>query len=433
MRWRMVSAVAIAATVAVSGVAWASNDPDFDVHQYGPQRIYAPEAWTVTRAEGVTIAIVDTGVQLDHPDLRDKIVPGYDFADDDPEPYDESGHGTHVAGIAAAITDNALGMAGVAPAAKIMPLRVPLQGSEGSATIVEDLVAIERSIRFAVQGGAEVINLSIGGGLAAAPGFDQITTACRDAMASGSLCVAAAGNAGRGRPTGYQHDFPGVVVGATDRSDEVADFSQNADTQWAVVAPGVAIHSTWIDSGYRYNQGTSMASPHVAGVAALLFGIGLTPQEVIDRIISTARPLNDGGGMSGAGLVNAAAAVGAEWTPSTTAPRVTTTTAPPTGGVDGGSAGPTTTLATGPEEETFVDLGDAEIDEDEDFVGLGDEADDFLDGSGDLGDTLEPIKLSRGYEASFVVGVAVFVVALAAIGVVLRRLVIRRGIGEMKT
>ena len=419
----------VVAALTLSGVdrALASNDPDFDTFQYGPQRIYAPEAWTVSRGEGVTIAVVDSGVQLDHPDLRDKIVPGYDFADDDPDPYDENGHGTHVAGIAAAITDNGLGMAGIAPDSKIMPLRVPLQGSEGDVTLAEDLIAIERSIRYAMDNGARVINLSIGGGLAAGPGFDQITTACRDAMTSGALCVAASGNGGRSRPSGYVHDFPGVIVGATNRSDDVADFSQNADTQWAVVAPGVGVHSAWIGSSFRQIQGTSMASPHVAGVAALLFAQGLTVEQVIDRIISTARPLNDGGGQSGAGLVNAAAAVGADFTPATTAPpRVTTTTAVPAGG---GPSRPTTTLA--PADTGPVELDEGVIDEDELFTGL--EGDEFaLDGTGAIGERLEPVKLSRGFDRGFILSVAIFVLGVASLGFGVRRLVVRRGIGEMK-
>jgi thermitase len=420
---------AIVLFVVGSGVALASNDPDFDVYQYGPQHIYAPDAWTVSRGAGVTIAIVDSGVQLDHPDLRDKIVPGYDFADDDDDPDDINGHGTHVAGIAAAITDNGIGMAGIAPDAKIMPLRVPTSGDEGSANIAQAILSISQAIRYAASNGAEVVNLSLVSDLAANTGFDQITNACREALASGVLCVAGSGNDGRAKPSRLEHEFPGIVVGATDKKDEVAEFSQNADTQWAVVAPGVGIHSTWLDSSYRPQQGTSMATPHVSGVAALLFGQGLGVQQVIDRIVTTARPLNDGGGMSGAGLVNAAAAVGAEFTPATTAPRVTTTTSTT---VAGGGGSPTTTTLAGEDEVAApVDLSEGVID-DADFAGLDAEQEQFLDGSA-LGDTLEPIKLSKGFEASFVIGVLVFVAALAAIGVAVRRLVVRRGIGAMKS
>src|SRR3954464_5431576 len=113
---------AAALLVTFAPMAHATDDPDWQL-QYGPQQIHAPEAWTVTRGKGVTIAIVDTGVELNHSDLEDKLGPGHEFAGDDDDPNDtEQGHGTHVAGIAAAATDNGIGIGGVAPDAKIMPL-----------------------------------------------------------------------------------------------------------------------------------------------------------------------------------------------------------------------------------------------------------------------------------------------------------------------
>lgn len=426
-----VAVVAVTAVLAAS-TARASDDPDFSSFQYGPQQIYAPEAWTVSRGEGVTIAIVDSGVQLDHPDLRDKIVTGYDFADDDDEPSDEIGHGTHVAGIAAATTDNGIGMAGVAPASKIMPIRVPLFGSAGSATIADSLLSLEEAVRFAVQNGAKVINLSLGEDDPLGPeGFDRLSAACLDAYNSGSLCVAAAGNSGAGKPSGYSHDFSGIVVAANDRNREIAGFSQKADTKWSVTAPGVSVHSTWLESGYRMNQGTSMAAPHVSGVAALLFAMGMNIQQVIDRIIATAVPLNDGGGTSGAGLVNAAAAVGAEFTPVTAPPRASTTTtvaAAPTGGPSRPSPGAATatTLEEGP-----VVLEEGVIEEDDEGELITGESSEFDIAVGD-GLRTGPISTSDGLTPSFVLLCAGFVVGVSVLGIVARPLVLRRGIGRMR-
>lgn len=427
MRRRAVAVAITLAIVAMTSAAGASDDPDFSSFQYGPQQIYAPEAWTVSRGDDVTIAIVDSGVQLDHPDLRDKIVPGYDFAEDDDDPSDEIGHGTHVAGIAAAVTDNGVGIAGVAPASKIMPIRVPLFGSEGTATVADSLLSLEEAVRFAVSNGAKVINLSLGEDDPLGPeGFDRLSSACFDAYNSGSLCVAAAGNAGNGKPSGYAHDFSGIVVAANDRNREIASFSQRADTRWSVTAPGVAVHSTWLESGYQLSQGTSMAAPHVAGVAGLLFGMGMSIQQVIDRIIASATPLNDGGGTSGAGLVNAAAAVGAEFTPATTAPpRAATTTTAAAGGSD---SRPPSTTAT-----TIEDLGPAVLEEGEIEEGdlLDGDASDFALAVGE-GDTARRIERTDGFTASFLLLCGGFIVGLAVLGATLRPIVQRRGAGRMR-
>ena len=432
MTRRRAGAFAIVATVVTlvtATTALASNDPDFDAFQYGPQQIYAPEAWTVSRGAGVTIAIVDSGVQTDHPDLRDKMVPGYDFLEDDPEPQDDNGHGTHVAGIAAASTDNGIGIAGTAPDAKIMPIRV----LAGEATSPRAVLAIQEGIRFAVDNGAKVINLSIGEEFQLGPEAVQgLEASCLDAYNAGALCVAAAGNSGRGKPSGYSEDFNAILVAANDREGELADFSQRADTKWSVTAPGVGIHSTVIGSGYGIKQGTSMSAPHVSGVAALLFAQGLGIDEVIAQILNTATPLNDGGGSSGAGLVNAAAAVGAAYTPVTTAPRPSTTTTAAVATSDTRpSGGSTATTAVDPDFETPVELTEGLIEDDADFVG-SDDGGSLLTAGGAIGEEPEAIRLSRGYESSFLVGVAVFLGVLAVLGFAARRLVIRRGIGQIK-
>jgi thermitase len=428
MRRRVMVVVGVVALLAsVPGVARASDDPDYE-KQFGPQQLHAPEAWAVSTGKGVTIAIVDTGVSLQHADLRDKLVHGYDFADDDDQPDDEVGHGTHVAGIAAAATDNGVGIAGVAPDAKIMPIRVPLSGSAGSANDVDVVLAIEKAIRFATDNGAKVINLSLGEGIFIGPeGRIRVESACADAFGSGALCVVAAGNDGKGKSSGYRSDFQGVLVAANDKQGNVATFSQKADTQWGVTAPGVSVYSTWLDNGYMFEQGTSMAAPHVSGVAALLFAQGLSNQQVVDKLLATATPMNDGGGTTGAGLVNAAAAVGAPYAeaePATAQPTTATTAAPVR---QGGGATVTTVPFAGP--TTTATLLEGTVEESSDFTG-GDDGD-FASAAGADAAPV-PISTSDGFTASFLVVIAVFVGGLGVLGFAARRIVLRRGIGQIR-
>lgn len=319
MRRALAVSVVALALLAVAAPARASNDPMFG-RQYGPQQIGAPAAWTKTRGAGVTIAIVDSGVDVDHPDLKAKLLPGRDFADNDANPDDDSqlkdgngvvvqGHGTHVAGIASAITDNGVGVAGVAPDAKLLPLKV--FSSKSTASLLDAVTAIPNAIRYAVDNGAKVINLSVGTfqGLSL---VGVLETPCADAFSRGSLCVVAAGNDGADKPSGYARGFQALVVTANDKDGKHAGFGQKADTQWALSAPGVANWSTVpVELGsYGEKQGTSMAAPHAAGVAALLFAQGLNNQAVLDRMLSTARGMGDPG-TNGAGRVDAAAATGA--------------------------------------------------------------------------------------------------------------------------
>lgn len=334
-----VAAVALGLTLAATAqAASGSNDPDYK-RQYGVAQVNAPSVWAQkTRGAGVTIAIVDSGVDLDHPDLKGKLVAGRDFADSDNNADDDSelndsdgksvkGHGTHVAGIAAAITDNKVGVAGVAPDAKIMPLKVFTSGSSG----VLGFAAVPNAIRYAVDNGARVINLSLGTFESDVPlvGFTQ--TPCADALQRGALCVVASGNSGASEPSGYPRDYPGLIVTANTEAGTHASFGQKADTQWALSAPGQGNWSTVPveQGGYGEKSGTSMAAPHAAGVAALLFAAMNPPQDaegvqmVIDRMLSTARPMGDTG-TNGAGRVDAAAAAGvpvvAEETSTTVAP-----------------------------------------------------------------------------------------------------------------
>lgn len=327
----MGSARRFIAGAAALAVAWAAgagapagaaaaypNDEQWR-RQWGPEQIGVPWAWEASAGDGVVIAVVDSGVDMQHPEFEGKLTQGYDFADNDPDPDDDSeledgagvkvkGHGTHVAGIAAAHANNGEGVAGVAPAARIMPLKVfPSRGSTLGFT------AVPQAIRYAVDQGAQVINLSLGTfetGVSLV-GFTQ--TACADAFQRGALCVVASGNSGANNGSGYPRDYQALLVTANDKKGERSGFGQRADTQWAVSAPGVEIHATWPleDGGYATLQGTSMAAPHAAGAAALLFAQGLSNRDVVDRLMQTARP-NGPRGDVGAGIIDVAAALGQE-------------------------------------------------------------------------------------------------------------------------
>src|SRR5690606_17942169 len=207
-------------------IQWTPNDPDFSSRQWGPQKVQAPEAWDVTRGSSSTrIAIVDTGVQYDHPDLAGKVVRGYDFVDDDSDPYDGNGHGTHCAGIAAAVTNNGRGIAGMAPNATIYAVRV--LNNSGSGTLDD----VANGIIHAADSGADVISLSLG----ASVGATTLKNAVDYAWNKGVVVVAAAGNNGTSLPTYPAYYSNAIAVAATDSNDNKAYFS-NYGSSWVDVA-----------------------------------------------------------------------------------------------------------------------------------------------------------------------------------------------------
>jgi subtilisin family serine protease len=267
-----------------------TSDPHLDL-LWGLQKIRAPSAWGVTTGSpGVAVGVIDSGVDFSHPDLAgarwtnpgescdacrwngvDDDGNGYvddwrgwDFANDDNDPADDNGHGTHVAGTVGAVGDNGVGVTGVSQRVSVMGLKFIGANGEGTAA---DAVS---AILYAAANGAHITNNSYGG-----DGFSQaMLDAIRAADSRGSLFVAAAGNSFADNdadpvyPAGYE--VPNVVsVAATDDLDDLAWFSNIGATSVDLAAPGVDVFSTWTGSGYRFDSGTSMASPHVAGAAAL--------------------------------------------------------------------------------------------------------------------------------------------------------------------
>lgn len=300
---------------ACSGTSYSTNGDPLASDQYAIDQHGMEKAWSRSAGTDVVIAIVDTGIDMDHPDLANRIVDGYDFVDDDEIPDDQNGHGTHVAGSAAAIGNNDIGVIGMAPEAKIMPLKV--LGADGSGS-VEDVAA---AITWAADNGADVINLSLGGSNSLLGRIfnkvDPTNEAIAEATRKGAIVVAAAGN-DNAFLTAFNPETPVIVVNATNRFEESARFSNFGDPR-AVAAAGARILSTaptypttiWPDGsdGYESLDGTSMASPHVAGIVALMVGAGMrSPEQIWDRLIDTAtNPTNDP--TLGAGIVQADDAV----------------------------------------------------------------------------------------------------------------------------
>ena len=288
------------------------NDPYFHI-QRGLSKIQAPEAWeAATGSSEIIIAIVDTGVDLSHPDLNDKIVSGWDFVNDDSSARDDHGHGTHVAGIAAAETNNALGVAGLSWGAQIMPIKVLDQSGDGYYSDVAN------GVRYACNHGAKIINLSLGG--------DNPSQALREALVDvlqqGCLVMAAAGNSGQDSldyPARYAET---IAVAATDQNDGRASFSDYGP-EIDLAAPGVGIYSTvWAPPNqhtYEYKSGTSMSTAYVSGLAALIWSCGpqLDNTEVRGIMASTATDLGSVGWDSyfGYGRIDAAAAIDAAGLP----------------------------------------------------------------------------------------------------------------------
>lgn len=323
----------------------ATNDPLRD-KLWGLDQVKAEQAWTKTTGAGATVAVIDSGVDLTHPDLRANLVGGIttidcpngqttcgngDWKGMDGVGQDPDAHGTHVAGTIAAVANNQIGVAGVAPNAKIMPIK-SLEDGSGS---FEDIAV---GIRWAADNGADVINMSLG----ALPGVQALTitgieSSVTDAIAyadsKGVLVVAAAGN--ESFPVCGTPSFePGALcVTSTTRQETPSWFSNGGikpdtmslaapggagllsceDDIYSTVPVGTATGTCGIDGNYDAYAGTSMATPHVAGVGALLAAQGRTLANIKEALIKTARTPALGTGVFtstyGHGIVDAAAAV----------------------------------------------------------------------------------------------------------------------------
>jgi subtilisin family serine protease len=309
------------------------NDPQFP-GQWNMRQIHAPEAWDIgTGGADVVVAVLDSGIDLSHPDLQGRVVPGRNVRERNSNTQDEIGHGTHVAGLIGALGNNNVGVAGLSWAVRLMPIKITDRFGDAS------IVAAADGIRWATEYGAKIINLSLGG----LDDSQTVRRAVADARARGVLLVAAAGNCGElasyrdeGCDTLNAPFFPAalpdvIAVGALGANDEVAPYSNTGDYVRLTAPGGVGgsgrgnpldyILSTWppgLDSaigqpGYSYEVGTSMAAPHVSGTAALVWSTNpaLTRDQVESTLFETADDLGPPGrdDRYGYGRVNAQRAI----------------------------------------------------------------------------------------------------------------------------
>ncbi|MDP4015215.1 MAG: S8 family peptidase [Candidatus Nanopelagicales bacterium] len=277
-----VVAVAVDTKVRVS----ASSDDTKRSEQWALDMLGAEDAWSAATGNGVVVAVIDTGVDGSHPDLSGALVSGYnartDQGDSTSPATDQHGHGTHVAGTIAARAGNGIGIAGLAPDASVMPVKV--LGADGSGYTSD----VAEGIVWAVDHGAAVLNMSLGGGSSSV-----MEAAVEYAVDEGATLVAAAGNDGSSSPF-YPAAYPGVLsVAAINSSGERASWSNYGSTL-DLAAPGVSVLSTLPGSTYASWSGTSMASPHVAASAALILELAPT-SDVGYLLTSTALDLGSTG------------------------------------------------------------------------------------------------------------------------------------------
>lgn len=288
-------------------------DQPSQVIGWNMELIEVPDVWTTSSGSGVKVAVIDTGIDNDHPDLN--VAGGVGFADkkwrvvtETNKWDDDNGHGTHVAGTIAAL-NNEIGVVGAAPDVSLYAVKV--LGKDGSG-YVSDIIA---GIDWSAQNDMDIATMSLGGS-GSSQAFQDVINAAHN---SGVLIIAAAGNGGDGNILTTETSYPAaydnvVAVAATDSNNNVAGFS-NSGPYVDIAAPGVYIRSTWNDGLYNTISGTSMACPHVTGVAALVLAKdpSLTPSDVESILTSTAtdRGIVGFDNSYGYGLVNASAAVAA--------------------------------------------------------------------------------------------------------------------------
>ncbi|MEH2348641.1 MAG: S8 family peptidase [Nostoc sp.] len=297
---------AAAAVAKAAGQNTFADVPDLGGNNWGADLVKAPEVWARGyTGKGVVVAVLDTGVDYNHEDLKNNIwtntkeipgngidddgngyvddVSGWNFADKNNNTLDKNGHGTHVSGTIAG-ENNSYGVTGIAYDAKIMPVKVLNDSGSGSYS------SISKGIHYAVDNGANVINLSLGG----SSSNSTLESAIKYASSKGVIVVMAAGNDGDSSP-GYPARYAsksGIAVGAVDSNNNLADFSNRSGTNKItyVTAPGVKVYSSVPNNKYATYSGTSMATPHVAGVVALMLSANhnLTDAQVRQIIAETA-------------------------------------------------------------------------------------------------------------------------------------------------
>lgn len=299
----------------IATVEMTPDDPKYP-EQWAHPYVNTPAAWgTNSGSASVTIAVLDTGLDITHPEISDRVVSGYDFVNGDADPSDDHGHGTRVTGLAAATGNNARGVAGMDWNARIMPVKVMNSSGTGSWSTVA------RGLTYATDNGANVINMSIGG-----PASSTLQSAVQYAYGKGVTLCAAAGNGGT-EYVEYPAAYPEVIAVGSVWKDRLSSFSSYG-SQLSVVAPGEGVWTIERGGGYRASAGTSAATPFVAGLAALLHAAkpGISPVEVEAAITRTARDLGDPGWDKyfGWGHIDAAAALAAIGTPTPSDPEPAT-------------------------------------------------------------------------------------------------------------
>jgi len=282
------------------------NDP-LTSNQWGWYRIKADKAYKKGYyGSGIIVAVLDTGIDDDHPDLAANIVDGWNFVDNNDNVTDLDGHGTMVSGIIGAVANNSIGIVGVSPKVRIMPLKV-LSSSDGS------WIDLDRAIIRAANNGARIIVMSLGGKYSLLSPATE--AAIKYAYQKGCILIAASGNNNSSKPF-YPAAYEEVIaVSAIDQNDTKAGFSNFGD-YIDFCAPGVDILATWKDGSYAYGSGTSFAAPFVAGVIALM--LSKYPSLSTDDVIATLRiRVEDLGEMGwdqfyGWGLIDADAVISQE-------------------------------------------------------------------------------------------------------------------------
>ncbi len=307
------------------------NDPAF-ASQWHLTKVSAPQAWDVSQGtSAVVIAIVDSGVDPTHPDLAAKLLPGYNFVDNNTNTADLYGHGTSVAGVAAAVGNNGIGVAGLAWQSRILPVRV------SDSTGIAYISAIAQGMTWAADNGAKVVNVSLGG----VAGSPSMTSAAQYVLSKGGIVVASAGNCGCFDATAENQYV--ISVAATDQND--ARWASSSQGNYVdISAPGVGIVTTARGGGTVTVQGTSFAAPLVAGVLALMRSANpqLSPTELKNLLFANTDDKGGAGWDSsfGFGRVNAyraVAAAAASVPPPDTAPPTVAIGSPATGSAVNGS------------------------------------------------------------------------------------------------